>query len=124
MSRTLDFRITILADETIPELVVSIPFGDVAVFFVRFVTTQGLERSFVKLVEVNIRSALLQPRARLENLQPRQFSARQFREPVVQYFVIGCGTALRDMAPGWQRLSRSQLFGETWVIRLWPDWVR
>jgi hypothetical protein len=62
-SRALDFWITIVADEAIPKLEISIPFGDVSVIFCRFVATQGFKRSLSKPVEVNVRAALFQFRA-------------------------------------------------------------
>src|SRR5687767_10014933 len=66
--RPLDLRIPILAGETVPKLVIGVPFGDVAVAFRRLVATKGLERAVAQAIEVNVGPALLQPRAGLEDL--------------------------------------------------------
>src|SRR5215213_7334104 len=70
-ARALDFRIAIFARESIPKLIIGIPLGDVAVSFRRFVSTQGLERTFAEAIEINVCPALLETRAGLQYLQPR-----------------------------------------------------
>src|SRR5215204_3927159 len=57
--RPLDLRIVVLTRETVPELVIGIPLGNVAVSFRRFVAAQSLEWAVAQAVEVNICSALL-----------------------------------------------------------------
>src|SRR5215218_7580202 len=111
-SGSLYFWFPILADKLVPELVVCIPFGDVSVISGRFVAAQGFEWSLGELVEVNVRASLLQPRAGLQDLQPRQFVGGEFGEPVVQHFVIGGWEALGGVAAGRRRLAGCQLFTE------------
>src|SRR5215212_9862159 len=66
--RPLDLRIVVLTRETVPEFVISIPLGNVAVTFRRFVAAEGLERAVGQAVEVKVCAALLQSRAGLEDL--------------------------------------------------------
>jgi hypothetical protein len=53
-ARALDFRIAIFARESVPMLIIGIPLGDGAVTFRRFVSTQVLERTFTKAIEINV----------------------------------------------------------------------
>jgi hypothetical protein len=59
IGRPLDLRDIILADESVPKLVVGIPLRHVAVTFRRFMATYSLERTFAQAIEVNVRAALL-----------------------------------------------------------------
>ena len=90
LARSLDLRVAIVANETVPKLVIGIPLGDVAFVFRRVVATKGLERALAQAVQVNVCAALLQARAGLEYLQPRQLVASEPREPVVDDLVLDC----------------------------------
>src|SRR5829696_3771801 len=98
--RPLELRLVVLSYKTVPKLVIGVPLGDVTVALRRFVASHGLERSVDQAVEVNICAPLLQPRAGLEDRQPRQLLAGELREPVVEHLVVSCWGALLRVASG------------------------
>ena len=79
-------------------------------------STQGLERTFVEAIEINVCPALLETRAGLQYLQPRYFVVGELGQPVVKTFVVDSGGALGGVASTWSCLDGSKLLGETPVL--------
>ena len=109
----LDVWLLVLGHELVPEFVVGVAFGDVAVAGADFLAANGLEGAAGEVVEVEVGAALVEAGAGIEDRETGELVGGKGREAAVQGLVGDSGGALGGVAA---RLAGrgvgGELFGE------------